>query len=386
MRYRDLRPDEFAPLAEMMAEAFHRKPDGWEERMRALGHETSRVVERDGHLLAALKLVPLAQWLNGRAVENTWISGLGVRPEARGGGTGRFLLSQTLRELHGQGVPISGLYGTTQTFYRRLGWECAGSRYVVETPIRYLNARPGPLEIRKLGDGDHALAEALHLRHARGQGSLRRTDYCWRRLRSPQHQSTVGHGFFRGSELRGYTYRLDDEGDLSGVKLHFTDVLLVDADATRAFLAFLAGYRALGVSASWATTNPSPALLALSDPWQVRLSLADHWMLRIVHLPRALQTFSYRGQGQLHLEILDDVLPENSGAWRLTVADGEGVLERGGRGSCRLDIRGLACLYTGFADSHTVAALGYLRAEEKERATLDSLFSSARPPQLTDIL
>lgn len=109
-------------------------------------------------------------------------------------------------------------------------------------------------------------------------------------------------------------------------------------------------------------------------------------MLRVVHLKNALQQRRYLEDGVLDLEILDDVLEENAGRWRLEVRDGAGNLERGGEGGCRLDIRGLAQLYTGFAVSETVAALGYLWANDSERATLDAIFASTRPPQITDIL
>ncbi len=386
MRFRGLQEHEFPALARMMAEVFHVKPDGWEQHMRSLGLDTWRVVERDGQLLASFKRNPLSQWFHGTAVANTWISGLGVCAESRGEGTGRLLLESALRELRAEGVPLSGLYGTTQTFYRRLGWECAGSRYVVETPIRHLPGRRTSLQLRKLEGADHQLAESLHLRHATSQGCLRRSEYCWRRLRSPQMRETIGHGFFRGSELRGYCYRLDSPSGPEGVHLQFTDVLLVDAEATQAFLSFLAGYRALSITASWATLNPSPALLALDDPWQIKLSLANYWMLRVVHLPHAICQRTYLGEGELELEILDDVLEDNAGPWRLEARGGVARLEKGGAGSCRLDIRGLAALYSGFASSATLTGLGYLQASQTEQATLDSIFASTRPPQLTDIL
>ena len=81
-------------------------------------------------------------------------------------------------------------------------------------------------------------------------------------------------------------------------------------------------------------------------------------MLRIADLSAALEARGYAPQLQadLHLEVTDPLVPENSGPWQLTVRGGRGVVRRGGEGRLRLDIGVLAALYTGYGRPELLSA------------------------------
>ena len=80
--------------------------------------------------------------------------------------------------------------------------------------------------------------------------------------------------------------------------------------------------------------GPSDPLIYLADENRANIIDQSRWMLRIVDLPAALSRRGYCGSidGELHLEIEDDVLPENAGRWLLRLAGGTATAERGGEG------------------------------------------------------
>lgn len=64
---------------------------------------------------------------------------------------------------------------------------------------------------------------------------------------------------------------------------------------------------------------------------------ADAWMLRVLDVPRALSARGWPAhlEGELHLEVTDDLVAANRGRWRLRVTGGAATVEPGGRGERR---------------------------------------------------
>jgi predicted acetyltransferase len=105
-------------------------------------------------------------------------------------------------------------------------------------------------------------------------------------------------------------------------------------------------------------------------------------MLRLLDAPLALAARGYSTAlaTTVDLSVTDPVLPENEGAYRLRVADGEGTVEPIAAARLRLDAGALASLYTGWSSAHSLAALGRLTgATDAELARLDLLFAGPKP-------
>ena len=91
----------------------------------------------------------------------------------------------------------------------------------------------------------------------------------------------------------------------------------------------------------------------------------------------------YRGTGGLDLEIVDDEVPENEGRFHLSVREGRATVARGGNGTMKIDIRGLAALFSGFHDACTLRDLGELDGPDDLLAVADTLFAG-RAPAMSD--
>ena len=105
------------------------------------------------------------------------------------------------------------------------------------------------------------------------------------------------------------------------------------------------------------------------------------WMTRVVNVPGALATRGYADavDAELHVRVHDDVLPANDGAFVLRVAGGKAEVERGGTGALRIDVRGLAPLYTGYASPDELVAAGYAEADERSLLTAAAIFGGPAP-------
>jgi predicted acetyltransferase len=88
-------------------------------------------------------------------------------------------------------------------------------------------------------------------------------------------------------------------------------------------------------------------------------------MLRIVDVGAALTARGWPAHGgpgvEVHLDVEDNVLNDNNGRYILEV-DGAGAanVSTGGNGDLKIDIRGLASLYAGFASPRDLLAAGHL--------------------------
>ena len=104
-------------------------------------------------------------------------------------------------------------------------------------------------------------------------------------------------------------------------------------------------------------------------------------MLRLVDVKAALEARGYRSgvSAEVHLDIQDDLFPENSGKKRLVISDGGAEVTGGGDGRIRLDVRGLAALYTGHLSAHDLAVTSLIDASDGDLESLGAVFAGPAP-------
>ena len=136
---------------------------------------------------------------------------------------------------------------------------------------------------------------------------------------------------------------------------------------------------------SWFTAPDHPLQLLLPEQ-SIRVRVENVWMLRILDVAAALQARGWPAglRGELHLEIEDELLPENAGRWVLEVADGQARVRRGGEGHLRGHIRALASLYSGHRSASELASVGWVTGSSASINTADALFA-ARMPSMPDM-
>ncbi len=379
--------DELDALAQILGAAFVFDPtqaSGW---FNLASPGQLRGVRDGGALVGGLMHVPMGMFVLGRRVELVGVAGVAVRPESRRTGAGSALMAASVRELRARRVGLSALYASNQPLYRRAGYAPAAAAHLLRvSPLRvHLAARDVP--VRRATEADEAEMQALYRRVAPDRhGHLDRGPYLQRRLiqreNGPPQAAYVAlapdgrvDGYVRISQKRGVGFH-------SEVTVH--EFTAGSAEAGRRLWTLLADHGSIADELVLATAPNDPLLLLLPD--RVRdLRYYDPLMLRVVDVERALTERGYPAGVELSvaLRVRDDLVPENEGVWRLSVADGRGQVARADEAEVELDVSGLASLYTGFRSPAELAWAGALGGGESALGRLATIFA-APPPWTPD--
>lgn len=374
--------DDLDQLAVTHARTYNAKAD--EAWIRRAPKEIVRVIRRGRTVVGGLVTIPGGQWFGGRSVPQVGIGGVGIDPAERATGLGVELMRRTLEELYEHGHAISSLYPATQTVYRRVGYELAGTWTVYSVDASKIDIpRDRSLDVERVGaDELDQLRTAYTTRARASSGHLDRSDYFWR-------ERILGSNF---GDPHAYVVRRDDavEGycvfDQSGsdrpipYDLRMRDLVALTPAAARRLWTFFADHRSFARDVRWAGAPTDPAFFGFGDPvWKTADSWS--WMLRLVDAGKALACRGYPAglSAELHLDVVDEVLPWNAGRLVLSVADGAADVRKGGRGRMRVDVRGLAALFTGFAGARELAATGLVEGPDTVLRLADAAFAGPAP-------
>ncbi|MCP3101127.1 GNAT family N-acetyltransferase [Myxococcus sp. K15C18031901] len=372
---------EVAAVIDILMHSYAMTPEdceGWKKR-QDLGN--LRLLREKGQVGATLGLLRMGQWYGGRSVPVIGVGGVGVHPLHRGQGTATRLMRHLLREVRAEGAPLSILYPATQPLYRRVGYELAGGRYEIRVPVSSLGTDERGLRLRAIEAADEAAITACYTRVARHrQGWLDRGAFSWTRVRNPRTETV--HGFLVEGDagVEGYVYLARRPQKDLKYELGVTDVVATTPVAARRLLRFLGDHHSLGTEAVWFGGVDEPLLWLLREQdYSVKLYM--HWMARVLDVAAALEARGWPpdAAGVLHLEVEDDLFPENQGRFVLEVASGAARVTRGGEGRMRLHVRQLASLYTGFASADALRAMGLLQADDASVQVAQRLLHGPTP-------
>lgn len=371
-------PQEAQQLGEILDQCFNIQE--WDEYRDFLGLENFRIIYQNGTLAGGLCIYFMGQWWGGKSIPVAGLASVGIAPEYRGGGVALELLRQTLREVYDQQIPLSILYPATQQLYRRVGYEQAGFRCVWELPLGSLNPRPPVLPLHKINPLEpESLIPLYHQYASQFDGYLDRNSACWKLiLRS---QSEPFYGYYVGSLNQPEGYLIVEPRKIKDdITLLIRDWASLTPEATQSIFSFLASHRSQIKTCRWFGGLEEPRFLLLPEQ-TAQLIHQIRWFMRIINVTQALELRPYplSLETELHLSITDDLLPENNDHFILSVSQGQGQVQRGGRGEFRIDIRELAPLYTGLITAQKLQWLGKLEAIDSSLKIANQIFLTATP-------
>lgn len=368
MKLTEPTPQERTELYALLGQCFQASPDGWELWAARVGERNLRIARVDGQLVGGLGVYPLGQWFGGRSVPMGGVAAVGIAPEHRGRGFGARMVAASLRELHEAGVPLATLYASTQRVYRSIGFEQAGHKVLYTLPV---DAAPvGPRDVPVVrAIGVHDLVQRVRP----AAGNLDRSAGAWTRILMPRGD----HAFVYLVGEDGYVV-FTQEGEHAPYDIVVRDWCAPSPATARRIWTLLADHRSLAKELRWWGPLAEPMLALLPEArWSV--AKLERWMLRLVDVPGALRARGWAADGTVHLAVRDPLFYENDGNWVLTVTDGVAEVRSGGRGELRLDVRGLAPLYSGLFDAFRLRALGWLEGDDAAVAAASRLFGAPEP-------
>jgi predicted acetyltransferase len=374
-------PEEIRIVSDILGWSFSFPPVDAEPWLRRGGFENVRVLRRGVAPVASLMIVPMGQFFGGRSVAMAGIAGVATAPEARGTGAATMLMQSTVKELHAAGWLLSTLYPATRPLYRRAGYEPAGGRFEITARLSQISMGERRLTVRPIEPTDEANVILAYTEHARDvPGHLDRGEYIWSRIRNPRGEVGRGYLIERGGRVDGYVYMYQKRVAPPEFDLRVTDLVALSPETARRLLTFLADHASTGANVSW-FTGPGGTLVQMLPEVGYEQRLHDHWMLRVLNVPSALAARGYPEglEVELHLEVTDELIPQNQGRFVLQIANGRGEVKKGGRGDLKLDVRGLAPLYTSHLPPASLAASGLIEASPPALARASAAFGGPAP-------
>lgn len=366
----------------ILQQCFSSSPEDSEIYFQRIGLENFRCIRYAGQIVGGLAILQMGQWYGLKCVPMAGIAAVGIAPEYRGMGAAMELLRQTVREIYTQGVPISVLYGATQRPYRKVGYEQAGTSYGWEMPINSINLSDtfGGLGQRTLPMQPvipvrHEVFEQVYHQQAKiTNGFLARTHVIWDEIVVPPvYAYLIGEE----TQIEGYIIFRQRQVDNSNI-IDIRDCALLTTAAIKRFWTFIADHRSQVEKVRWNDSVVDPLSLILPEQ-TAKIYRSGRWMLRIIDVGKALERRGYPEQleAELHLDIRDDLLPENNGKFILIVLNGRGKVINGGRGELRVDINSLSPLYTGLFSPYQLQLTGALQATDSALSLAMQIFAGS---------
>lgn len=366
----------FGSILEQCFLASPGEEEGWLKRM---GVENIRLIRDKKEVVGGLIVIPMGQWWGGESVSMTGIAGVGVAPESRGSGAALSLMQQAVKELYQKDVAISVLYPATQRLYRKAGYEQAGSFCSWEIPAQSIQIKEQPLPIKSVALDSEIFYQLYTKQGQNINGYLNRNQTIWNRIIKPSEKE-VFYGYIIGSieEPEGYIIFSQNRIEKDDILIVFDWVILTNA-AAKSFWTFLSNHRSKIDKIRWRSSAIDNLTLILPEQ-TAKNRFIKRWMLRVINVEKALSKRGYPMgiETELHLEITDDLIAENNGKFILSIANGSGSVTKGGKGNFRLDIKGLATLYTGLFSPQQLQLTG-IDATEKVISTATQIFAGSSP-------
>lgn len=339
---------------------------------------------RDRELAAVCSSYAFAMQVPGGATVPTggltWVA---VHPGHRRRGLARALLHAHLRRTREAGEVVSALYAAETGIYGRYGYEIAAHRVSLSLGRGAgLRDVPGTEELHVDLQTFDAEAHGPVLdevqRAARRPGWITRDTEAlrashlvdWPSARRDNERLRVAIVRDRDGRARGYAeFRRsekwsDDESPEGTVKIR--ESVTLDAAASRALWGVLTDLDLMATTKVPSLAVDDPLVHQLTDLRGAGLRRHDQLWLRLLDVPGALRARRVQAPVDLVLEVRDELVPENAGAWRIRGQEPEAghdglpisVERTQDAPDLTLDVTDLAAVYLGGTSLGAIARAG----------------------------
>jgi predicted acetyltransferase len=334
---------EFAAFYAVMEHAFNSPHPTAEELRHEIGvFEFDRSLAAfDGTgIVGTAAALTLDMTVPGGAAQMAGVTAVSVLPSYRRRGILTSLMHRQLADIRDRGEAVAALFASEAAIYSRYGYGAATGELELtirrgEGAIRATAGTPGAgrlaceprLRIAQPGDVTAEMAKVYEAVRGDRPGMQARDDRWWDNvLWDPEHRRS-GNSPLRcviaedDEGPRGYALfsaRPEWGGDgLPGGVLKVRELMATDPATHAAVWTDLLTRDLVSEVSAWCRPVDEPLLYLLADPRRARPRLVEGLWIRLVSVPRALTIRRYSCAVDVVIEVVDDLLPENSGRWRL---------------------------------------------------------------------
>lgn len=325
--------------------------------------------------------LPIRVSVPGGSVACSGTTVVGVAPTHRRRGVLRSMMHAHLHDAHERGEPVAALWASEEGIYGRFGYGRASFAGEIAVPREYV-AFAAPVEPR----GRMRLVEPAEALEAfpplwdelavRRPGMILRSPTWWadRTIADPaERREGAGPKRFALLEDGGrpigyaiYRHRFGYEDGSATSELRVVEAVAAEPDAIAGVWRFL-------LDVDWtATINAGflppdhPLFFLLVQPRRMRYRMGDGLWVRLLDVGAALAARTF-GDGEVVLELRDELCPWNAGRWR--VGGGGEAAPTDAAADLALDVSALGAAYLGGMSLATLAQGGHV--EELTRGAID---------------
>jgi len=353
--------------------------------------EKKRVLVENGEVISCLTIVEVVMWIGQAAVRVGGIAGVGTRPSHRRRGYAGRLLVESLRTLAEQGYGLTALFPYSYDYYRRFGWERAGTQFRITLSPRSLPRFADARYVRPALPADCPEVQRLY-----DASSRHKTGRCLRDAKrwSYLFEHAKSRAIYKRGGVEGYAlYEVKDEED--GRRLRLLEMVAATEGARRGLVGFLAKQneiQEIEYTAAWndlggsGLLQPDEQKAAGEGP---RIESLPGPMFRVVDFRQALEALrpNWTGfQGQVTLVMRDDYAPPGASLVVTLEGDGAAVETRpdaeaaNPRRRIEGSVRAWSPVLVGYQGLEDALALNRLRAFSEAAATLAAPLFPRRDP------
>jgi predicted acetyltransferase len=370
--------DDWDAIYQTISTAFNEDGDQDASAAERMTFEPERflVARREGQVVGTAGIYTRRMAVPGALVPTAHVTAVSVAPTARRQGVLSRFMRQQFEDIRAAAEPIAALWATEGRIYQRFGYGLAARRLSLNAEIREVTFAVAAPDAGRLREGTPAdLRDTI----AKLYDEVYPQRPGWSE-RAPQHldsRITDLERYRRGAtSLRavihegaqgvdGYVlWRAANNWSDSGPAGEVRIVELVSAtnEAYAALWRFLLTVDLTRTASAWSASVDEPLLFMVNEPRRLNARLSDALWLRIVDVPGALAARRYAADVNVVLDVTDDLIPANSGRWRLVGTNGSVSCESTvDEPDLACDIRALGAAYLGGASLDALATAGRVR-------------------------
>ncbi|MGW5670969.1 GNAT family N-acetyltransferase [Micromonospora sp. NPDC003776] len=373
------RAEEFDEISALLYLAFHDEPDpeAVEVERGVFEPERALLVRDGGRPVAHAAAFTRELQAPGASVPAAHVTMVSVLPTHRRRGLLTALMRRQLREIRDAGrEPVAVLWASEGRIYPRFGYGLAAQRYTLECETTELRlpepaSAGGGLRLDRPAAHRAELARVYDRVRADRPGWSSRDERWWAWLLADVKSLRGGATERRvllhegPAGVDGYAlYRTKEAWDRSGPRgeVRVDEVVAATPEAYLGLWRLLLSIDLTRRLSFRGAALDEPLFWLVNEPRGLGAQLADALWVRVVDVPAALAARRYATDVDLVLEVTDDLLPENSGRWRLVGGPaGAKCVASTAPAQLACDVRALGELYLGGAGLGALAAAGRVR-------------------------
>jgi len=393
MYIRLLTEDDWEALGLVISEAFSRgeqRPAQMTDDQRETFQLARRLGAFDGaELVAAATIFDIDVHWNGAACRMGGIAGVCCKASARGRGHVAALMHESMVEMRKWGQPISGLYGFSHAFYRRVGYETAVLRREFTVPTRIIPSDPEGRNVRTyVGSDALEIVKPVYDRYALNYQGMttrgNRVPAWWdSALKSSGGRSTYVQVYINPDSrcADGYfTFRFPENGQPACLGEFITNT----PEAYRGLLATLHNYNSQVDAFMWSGPADHPLPLFINEH-EMQTAIRPSLMGRIVDAESALSLLQATRDGAAVVRIHDEQAAWNDRTFDVIGAGAKVTVgQSAANPQCEMDIQTLALACWGTYSLTALRAAGRITATDEGAFDFLSDLLPARVPYITD--